>query len=742
MGTATSRRNVSSGPRRRGFRYSKIDLRVPAEKAVGGDHQRAGCRRLERRRRAGAVRSVVPYDGQRRRETGDLALPVADHRGRAHEERPPPVLGTRRAPVEQEGEELDGLAEPHVVGEAGAEAEVGHLDEPAEAALLVGAERAVEVQRHRGAARAGALAQPGDDAGEVPLRHDVDGESRLRPPRRRAEGRGQRLVRRERAAPSCEEPPGLCELRGIDRHPLAAEAHERCLERGEREEVARRECLARERRLPTEGRHRVERQATRTGHRAGRARRPGADAHAEPQAPLPGPRQLRGQNDAHARLGERGSGAGEERPRLARVEEHALRPRGAQAARDGGKEPRAHGEGAEQVLLGRVEGTTQATQGLPAPTEDLAGRDEQARVVGGLEEEAERESVGRVPAPRLGALRVGQIQSEAGARRTRLGAERRAGPGVEVGEEGPLPKAIGREGGVRPGERGGEASLPGDVRVLPPARPGRRARSRSGADERVGRRVEEGPEERLGCPHLRLLVRCLQAPPLAPAVHRHGVRGQGKHLRQRHHPLRVLGQGERDGEARLGAAVRRHDARDQALAAHQVECQLGGQAPAGHRRRRAVRLGGGHRREEGQRVEEWHRDARELARRVRFVHEAGLLRRAASGERRRDRARSPHEEARRRAVGKKHEMARALGPPHPWPGSRPLHPPHRSRHGAGILHERRARAHGDGRWGHRSRSRRGTRWLRLAGRSSPQWTHGKQRLRLQRLLLAEGRQWV
>ena len=347
------------------------------------------------------------------------------------------------------------------------------------------------------------------------------------------------------------------------------------------------------------------------------------------------------------------------------------------------------------MLLGRVERAAQAAQGLPAPTEDLAGRDEQTRVVGGLEEEAEREGVRCMPAPRRDALRVGQLQPEAGTRRTRRGAERRAGPAVEVGEQRPLLKAIGREGGVRPGERGGEASLPGHGRILPSARPGRRAR-RSGADERVSRRVEEGPEQCLRGPHLHLLVRRLRAPPLARAVHRHGVGGQGEHLRQRHHPLRVLGQGERDGEARRGAAVRRRDARDQALTAHQVECQLGGQAPAGHRRRRAVRLGGGHGREEGQRVEEWHGDARELARRERLIQEAGLLRRAASREGRRDRSRSPHEEARRRAVGKKHEMARALGPPHPWPGSRPLHPPHRSRHGAGILPERRARAHSDG----------------------------------------------
>ena len=194
----------------------------------------------------------MAHDGQRGREAGDLALPVADHRGRAHEKRITPVLGTRRAAVEQEGEELDRLPEPHVVGETGAEAEVGHPGEPGKPPLLIGAERAAEIPGDGDAVRAEPPAQPGNYARELPLGDDVDGQPRLRPPRRLPERHRDRLVRGEGSPARSEEPPRLLELLRIDRHPLAAEAHERRLEAGERDELARGEHLARERRLPAE----------------------------------------------------------------------------------------------------------------------------------------------------------------------------------------------------------------------------------------------------------------------------------------------------------------------------------------------------------------------------------------------------------------------------------------------------------------------------------------------------------
>ena len=50
----------------------------------------------------------------------------------------------------EQREELDGLAEPHVVGEAGAEPQTVEEGEPAESPLLVRAEGRLESRRRRG----------------------------------------------------------------------------------------------------------------------------------------------------------------------------------------------------------------------------------------------------------------------------------------------------------------------------------------------------------------------------------------------------------------------------------------------------------------------------------------------------------------------------------------------------------------------------------------------------------------
>ena len=118
-----------------------------------------------------------------------------------------------------------------------------------------------------------------------------------------------------------------------------------------------------------------------------------AHAHAQPQSPLPGARELRRQDDPHARFGEGRGGVGEECPCLGGVEEDRLGPCFAQTSLDGCEEPRGHGQRAEQVFLCGVKGMPQATQGVPVPAEHLARRHEEAGVVGSLEEEAEREGV-------------------------------------------------------------------------------------------------------------------------------------------------------------------------------------------------------------------------------------------------------------------------------------------------------------------------------------------------------------
>ena len=215
--------------------------------------------------------------------------------------------------------------------------------------------------------------------------------------------------------------------------------------------------------------------------------------------------------------------------------------------------------------------------------------------------------------------------------------------------------------------------------------PSQRAEAHRGPHERVGRRIQERPEQCLGRPHLR---RTLLA---TLATHRDDMSGERERFRQLRDPLRILGKRERDAEARLGSAVRADDARDDPLAADEIERELCGDAPRGERRRRPVRLGSGHRCEPGQRLEERHGDAGELARRERLVHELPALGLADADERGCGGARAPQEEARRRAVGQEDDVRCLADLPRPRLGRARVTSLHRSRHGADSFADARAR---------------------------------------------------
>ena len=108
---------------------------------------------------------------ERRGETRRLRRPVGEKRRGRHEETRAPFA---RLPAEpqQQGEHLDGLAEPHVVGEAGAEAEPGEETKPAHADILIGTQgRLQRLARMGGRERFGAAAG-GERLGEPVARLD------------------------------------------------------------------------------------------------------------------------------------------------------------------------------------------------------------------------------------------------------------------------------------------------------------------------------------------------------------------------------------------------------------------------------------------------------------------------------------------------------------------------------------------------------------------------------------------
>jgi hypothetical protein len=134
---------------------------VLAQGAVGGDHQVAIPERIDLPGPAGA--GMVEH-AQGRGEAGRLGQPVEDQRAGHHHQGRRELLfrggGPALAAGFQQGEHLDGLAEPHVVRETPAEAEVAQEVEPPQAGALIGAELAVEPRRRIGRRHPRELVEP------------------------------------------------------------------------------------------------------------------------------------------------------------------------------------------------------------------------------------------------------------------------------------------------------------------------------------------------------------------------------------------------------------------------------------------------------------------------------------------------------------------------------------------------------------------------------------------------------
>ncbi|MCY1290112.1 hypothetical protein D9M70_392390 [compost metagenome] len=123
-------------------------LAVLLQQAVADDQQVHGAQVLQ------AARLVVEVRSQARGEAGAFGAPVEGHRGGGDHQ-----LRALRRPFQEQGQDLHGLAQAHVVGQAGADAPVRQPGQPVEALQLVvaqlGLQRAWQlwlVVAHRGEA--------------------------------------------------------------------------------------------------------------------------------------------------------------------------------------------------------------------------------------------------------------------------------------------------------------------------------------------------------------------------------------------------------------------------------------------------------------------------------------------------------------------------------------------------------------------------------------------------------------
>ncbi len=128
---------------------------IARQQRVAGQHDvlRAELGKLLR-----ALRPVQGQHAQRRREAGDLRLPVRNQAGRHHDQR---RLAQRAALFQRQqvGDQLQRLAQPHVVGEYAADAGLGQCVEPAQAFALVRPQLHREPVGHRVAGALGGIAQ-------------------------------------------------------------------------------------------------------------------------------------------------------------------------------------------------------------------------------------------------------------------------------------------------------------------------------------------------------------------------------------------------------------------------------------------------------------------------------------------------------------------------------------------------------------------------------------------------------
>ncbi len=443
-------------------------------------------------------------------EPGRLPLPVADQRHRAQQQRRPGVWISLSFKGFH-GQQLDGLAEAHVVGQATAQPQRGQERQPRQATSLVRAQRGGEAVRW--IKRLERLrCRPAEQVAQPAVRvHRGDRQ-------RSVEVVGVAGGQREDLCGGLptvgfagQELQPATQLFRVDRHPLTAEPNQRSLGLGERGDLVLGQGLVVDGELPAELDELVATELALLAHHAvdrgvRRQRQP------QPATPVPPGRQ----QHPEAGLVELRSHDREEPVRVVGVQVQLGRARGTQTARELGVDLAGPAELGQQQLLRAIQPAPQT----PVLAPRLLGRHQQARILGGLQQEL-------------------QPPARAGIRRRRfLDLSRRLGQRFRQPERRPSgPDPAGADVRPRPQRLGQRVEVAG-VGVEPPVRDRQRGEPRFG-----GRRALRPPATS-------------RRQQIASRRGQHGTRGRVHQLaqRQRGQLVRILV----TLLARLGPAHRRH----------------------------------------------------------------------------------------------------------------------------------------------------------------------------------------
>ena len=332
---------------------------------------------------------------QVRGEPRRLALPVADQRHRAHQQG-----GPGRAPGRDERQQLDRLAQAHVVGQDAAEAELAEEGQPGKPAFLVGAQLAGEARGRRHGPQP-PVGLPGQQVAQPAVGVHADQRDV-----------GVRAAEAGRQRVGCGHRPGLTALEELQRRlqvrvvqldPLAAQPDQRDLQPGQFGQLGRVERLVAHGQVVPEV-HQVAQAELRPGDRRARgALRPGGQL--QPEACLAHPV---GQQHAEAGAGQQRRGLLEEPERTRRVQLHQGRGGLAQRVLELAEEPGGAAQPGQQFLhrVAARRDPGAAEEPGPVPGPDVGGGDHQARVVGGLQRELDLPGIG-IRGGRLGEPEAG-----------------------------------------------------------------------------------------------------------------------------------------------------------------------------------------------------------------------------------------------------------------------------------------------------------------------------------------------